>query len=289
MKTKDYKKLKRAFANDPEVLKMIQDEEKAEESRVLKDSGIDFLSQLRTVFKGEKGDNPTKEEVLQAVSDIFAENWQQLIEYAASGIMPALLEELQSEVEKVKPIKGVDYDDGKPGLDADEQKVISKVSSKLAKMIPSKDEIIAVTEKKILEKVEKMGIIDEKKIQKLIEDGRKENKIITVEDVIKELKKKQYLEPRDIKGMPINMNDMRWHGSGINSYSALFLTATGDINDTNTQFTFTERPQAIVMNGSTYRDGSTVGGMTTWTWNGGTMTATMFAPVGTGGDIYGIK
>ncbi len=35
-----------------------------------------------------------------------------------------------------------------------------------------------------------------------------------VDEVIKELKKKQYLEPKDIKGMPINMNDMRWHGSG---------------------------------------------------------------------------
>ncbi len=33
-------------------------------------------------------------------------------------------------------------------------------------------------------------------------------------DVIKELKKKQYLEPKDIKGMPINMNDQRWHGAG---------------------------------------------------------------------------
>ena len=35
-----------------------------------------------------------------------------------------------------------------------------------------------------------------------------------VKDLIDELKKGQYLEPKNIKGLPINMNDMRWHGSG---------------------------------------------------------------------------
>lgn len=37
--------------------------------------------------------------------------------------------------------------------------------------------------------------------------------MLTMEDVVKGIKGK--LEPRDIKGMPINMNDMRWHGSGL--------------------------------------------------------------------------
>ena len=53
-----------------------------------------------------------------------------------------------------------------------------------------------------------------------------------VEDVIKELKKKQYLEPKDIKGLPINMNDMRWHGGGLSKVST-DNTLTGDGTPSN--------------------------------------------------------
>ena len=37
--------------------------------------------------------------------------------------------------------------------------------------------------------------------------------MLTMDDIVKGMKGK--LEPRDIKGMPINMNDLRWHGSGV--------------------------------------------------------------------------
>lgn len=50
-------------------------------------------------------------------------------------------------------------------------------------------------------------------------DKGKDGEDTTIEDVIKELKKKQYLEPKDIKGLPINMNDMRWHGGGLSTVS----------------------------------------------------------------------
>lgn len=50
----------------------------------------------------------------------------------------------------------------------------------------------------------------------------------TTEDVIGELKSKQYLEPKDIKGMPI---DMRWHGGGASRLSQMsdvtFTTLVG--------------------------------------------------------------
>lgn len=74
-------------------------------------------------------------------------------------------------------------------------------------------------------------------------------------------------------------------GSG----SFTLLTATGTIDDSNTQFTFVSKPSIIVMNGISYKDGATTGGVTAWTWNGGTLTATMFMPVGTGNSIYGIS
>ncbi len=50
--------------------------------------------------------------------------------------------------------------------------------------------------------------------------------IPTTEELIKALKTPKFqLEPKDIKGMPINMNDMRWHGGGTTSP----LTTKGDI------------------------------------------------------------
>lgn len=58
------------------------------------------------------------------------------------------------------------------------------------------------------------------------------------------------------------------------------LTATGTIDDSNTSFTFSEEPTAVVINGAMYRDGN---GVTI----SGTSVTTDF-PVGQGGDIYGI-
>lgn len=59
---------------------------------------------------------------------------------------------------------------------------------------------------------------------------------------------------------------------------------TGTVNDTNVDFVFTEKPFLIVVNHDTYRENGELG----WTWNGGTNTATLAFPVGTGGEIYGI-
>lgn len=59
------------------------------------------------------------------------------------------------------------------------------------------------------------------------------------------------------------------------------LAATGLVNSSNTAFTFTEKPTYIVSDGAWYREN--IG----WTWNSGTLTATMFlAP---NDDIWGFK
>ena len=63
------------------------------------------------------------------------------------------------------------------------------------------------------------------------------------------------------------------------------LTATGTIDDTNTTFTFVSLPSVLVINGAVYRQ---TGGAITWTWTGGTLTATLSSAVGTGGSIFGL-
>lgn len=63
------------------------------------------------------------------------------------------------------------------------------------------------------------------------------------------------------------------------------LDATGTINDANLSFTFTQLPSVIIINGGTYRQ---TGGAITWSWNAGTLTATLSSAVGTGGSIFGL-
>jgi hypothetical protein len=54
------------------------------------------------------------------------------------------------------------------------------------------------------------------------------------------------------------------------------LPATGTVNGTNTDFTFTQKPLYIVSDGAWYVEGAG------WSWNGGTLTATMSVPPQTG-------
>ena len=57
---------------------------------------------------------------------------------------------------------------------------------------------------------------------------------------------------------------------------------TGDVDGVNMAFVFTAEPKAISVNGATYRQGRV------WSWDSGTMTATLtFAP-DTGSDVYGV-
>jgi hypothetical protein len=64
------------------------------------------------------------------------------------------------------------------------------------------------------------------------------------------------------------------------------LSATGTIDDSNTAFTFTRKPTVIIYNGVAIIE---TGGAVTWSWDAGSLTATLSSPVGTGGSIFGLK
>lgn len=72
--------------------------------------------------------------------------------------------------------------------------------------------------------------------------------------------------------------------NGVKTISATptILTATGTVDDSNKDFTFTSKPTIIYVNGNGYRESHG------WSWNSGTLTATLDNPVGVGGDLYGI-
>jgi len=173
------------------------------------------------------------------------------------------------------PVKGVDYFDGEKGedgKDADEKVIEERVFSKVIELIPPPVQGLPgrdgaeITKEQLVEKINLIeGEIDPKVIK-----GYE-----TSDDVIKKIKKDK-LDMRDIKGMPLNFNDQRWHGSGIPSLTAgtgisitdttgggktisatgggsyAILTATGTIDDSNLDFTFLSLPTELVINGGSY-------------------------------------
>lgn len=64
------------------------------------------------------------------------------------------------------------------------------------------------------------------------------------------------------------------------------LTATGTVNGVNTAFTFAQLPTYIVSDHAWYKQ-TNKSGTTNWTWNAGTLTATLtIAPTE---DIFGVS
>ena len=64
------------------------------------------------------------------------------------------------------------------------------------------------------------------------------------------------------------------------------LTAIGTVDGINASFTFTELPTVIVSDHAHYKQ-TNKSGTTNWTWNAGTLTATMTIPPTE--DIYGLS
>lgn len=132
-----------------------------------------------------------------------------------------------------------------------------------------------------------------------------------LEKIFEDVLKKKKLSSKDIDGLEQTLsalgNQIRQgylHGGGVPSLSAgsnitltpktdggftisaaaggfTFLTATGARDNSNTAFTFTQKPTYIIVNGQWIRENFG------WTWNAGSLTATLEGPVGKTGDIFG--
>ena len=198
---KDFKKLKKLFANDPEMLRSLEHEEMM--SKLSEKNAQEIKAEYIKGDKGDKGDDgytPIKG-----------------VDYFTDDEVGAVAEYIKETVkDEVRPIKGVDYFDGEDGKDADEEKIVSKI----VKKIPTKDEIIASIK---LPQPEK---IDEDKLLKKFLNQLPEPKVLTIDDIIQELKKGKHLELRDIKGARLDMSDQRWHGGGLSNITGLITAGT---------------------------------------------------------------
>ncbi len=60
------------------------------------------------------------------------------------------------------------------------------------------------------------------------------------------------------------------------------IVPTGDVDNVNRDFVFTTKPTLLNVNGTFYRENHG------WTWNAGTLTATISFTPGEGGDVFGM-
>ncbi len=287
------KAIKSAFMSDSDVTTLLDQQDKMESMKSLLNQG-DFISSLKMIFGGKDGYTPVKGEDYFTIDEIDAikadvikgatpEKFKDYftekeISYIMNSITSSILQRFESIKSEVTPVKGVDYRDG---IDAvvNEESIASKVIS----MIPQADKV---------------------DFEALVKKAVDSVQIPTISDVVKEIKKKKLIDRQDIKGMPLNMNDQRWHGGGISTVSHdstltgngtpsnplsvvatpsfTIITATGAVNGINQSFVFATTPSVIVVDqGRVMRQISSDGNIN---WTGTTNVTLQIAPTS---DIYG--
>jgi len=228
---KDFKKLKKIFADDPTTLQQLNAEEQTELLKEMKAGSQDnFLQSLKTVFKGDTGEPLTWEDLTDE---------QRASLKGADGITPTE-EELTNLIKPLipEPIPGKDGRDGVDGRDGRDG--IDGVGKDGKDGSPDTPEQI----------VAKLNLLDNVLDSKVIIGYEDSNKIIAKI-------KAQKLELKDIKNMPLNMSDMRWHGGGISNITDLIQAGT---NVTITGLGTTSSP--YVINSSGGGGGGTWGSIT---------------------------
>lgn len=206
------KKLKEAFANDPEIMEILNEKEQAELADSMgKGEGeekMDFFSKLAASMVGEPGKTPIKgedymtpEELQSLKEEILKEATpEKFKDYFTDEELTYIMGEIKTALkDEVTPQKGVHYFDGEDGKDA-EVDVDGIVQAVLDKM-PHDEE----------------NELPPEEVKKRLADL--EASIPKVDTIVSEIKKGKLLELRDIKGARLdtpkfNGNDQRWHGGG---------------------------------------------------------------------------
>ena len=174
----------------------------------------EFLKTFYDDVKGVPGYTPvkgkdyfTEDEIAEFKAGVTPEKYkdyftEEEVNYIIQSIRKLLKD--GKDGESIKGDRGTDGKDGRDGIDGS----------------PDQPKDIA----------NKLNTLKGEVSYKVLKDTPKE---LTVEDVLKEIKNpksKNRLEMRDIKNMPLDMSDMRWHGGGL-SKVAHDATLTGDGTD----------------------------------------------------------
>lgn len=241
-------KLKQLFANDPEMLHLLETKAQTALLDKIVKANMEGLSVKGvSMIKGDKGD---KGDTPQKYVDYFTE-------LEVEQLATFLKETVKDEV---RPIKGVDYFDGVNGKDGKDGKD-GKNGRDGRDGRDGKDAAVLDTEGLVAEVIRRIPVTE----------------MPTLDEIVREIKKKKLIELRDIKNMPLNMNDMRWHGGGLSTVShddtltgngtpssplgvvgggVTVETPVGTVNAVNTIFTVTAEPKWVVSDSATYFNGA---------------------------------
>jgi len=231
-----------------------------------------MLSQIQ-VLKGEKGDKGDPGYTPVKGKDYFtSEELLAFIEHIRSQVKDGEKGDTGPRGDRGEsgytPVKGVDY-----FTKAEKQALVSDVLSKIPKDKDVKPEAIVKLVLQELKLPDTKEFISKGELSEFLRRGGFRGGGDTIVAG---------------SGIAININEngqKEVSTTGSGSFNILTVD-TGDIDDTNTVFTFASAPSLVIVNGATYRNGSTAMGGTIVI--SGT-TVTLPSPVGTGGDLYALS
>lgn len=262
----------------PELKEFIEYRQNNQSNSMVDSLVVALLSKIESV-KGEKGDKPirgvdywTDEDIKDLVKELKPVKGKDYFNK----------KDIEEFLKAVTPVKGVDYKDGKNYVltDMDKREIAQKIK------VPVVDKVI---EKTVVEKREVIKEVPYK---------------YPIEQVISEFKKRypdKEIEFKDIKGVPKKLTDQRWHGGGLStvshdttltglgtpssplsvvsaSGSGFQLPISGVVNGSNTSFSFTLAPNAIVVDGVVLTRVTNRQGSPTTNWTGTTSIVLAIAP-----------
>lgn len=199
-----------------------------------------------------------------------------------------LLTELRQELRRSQQLaKG---ENGRPGNDADEGRVIKMVLSKIKVPKNGKD----ADEKRIINEILKRiptpqdGLTPELDLEAIASKVRPSTKLKDIEGLDERLTALQLAGQQRRNGFSFNgrfykFEELMHGGGGTSGGGFTIIAVTGTINDSNVTFTAASQPTLLNINGAFYQK---TGGAITWTYSGGTIT--LSGAVGTGGSIFGV-
>lgn len=236
---------------------------------------VEHTTRIAKGNKGDKGDDG-KNYILTR------KDKKEIASMIEVPIVEKIIERTEKEIIKEQPII--------TNL-VDEDQIARKIEQDLPKLgEPIRDSLELLEKDDRLDKKAIKGLDDYDEIVKKSNIQGSDFGVITLEGLIYVNGSKTNVKQINIiagTGITLAYNDVRGRGDitvSNSSVAGTVLTATGTINDSNLDFTFTSKPSIIIINGASYRE---TGGAITWSW--ATLTATLSSPVGVGGDIYGLK
>jgi len=221
-------------------------------------------------------DTMSKQEFLEAFKEVMR-IWKELKAQNAKEVQ-MMKDDLRQGLEDLKVAKSEDVTKIEKRIGVILEKLERQLSNELDFI---RDKVRSIKDGKDADE----NVILDKVLSQIVFPEQKEPTPEEVRDKLETLKEEERLDASAIKGLEDRFERLERRGAmftGQSPASWTILTATGDKDGSNKDFTFAVKPKMINVNGAFYREDNG------WSW-GANDTATLdFAPI-SGSDVYGIS